>query len=306
VYEKREARGEGLGEDKEADQGLFLPVRLYGAGSADNPRARHERARERQIAAWVSKRREQGGGTSPRARGLSRADIVDIAVAVADAEGPGAVSMRRIAKDLRVGAMSLYWYVDSKEELHQLMLEAVQAEIEAREPSGDWRADLTGYARNVRAAVHRHPWAIDFLGAGPPTAPQDARNADRLIGALDGLGLDITTTMWVMLTLGTYVMGAALREIQEIRWHSAVAETTAEMSETEIAGINEEFDRQIRGSGQYPHLAKVLDAGIDPDAPETRDDRFEFGLSCLLDGIAAQIRAAGDHGDRSGLPVVCR
>ena len=64
-------------------------------------------------------------------RGLSRADIVDVAVAIADAEGTEAVSMRRIARDLRVGAMSLYWHVESKEELHQLMLDTVQAEIEA-------------------------------------------------------------------------------------------------------------------------------------------------------------------------------
>jgi hypothetical protein len=51
-----------------------------------------------------------------------------------------------------------------------------------------------------------------------------------------------------------------------------------------------EFDRRVRGSGRYPYLAKVLDAGIDPDAPETRDERFEFGLSCMLDGIAARIK----------------
>jgi hypothetical protein len=55
-------------------------------------------------------------------------------------------------------------------------------------------------------------------------------------------------------------------------------------------------ERQVRRSGRYPHLAKVLDAGIDPDAPETRDERFEFGLSCLLDGIAAQIHAVADPG----------
>jgi Tetracyclin repressor-like, C-terminal domain len=62
------------------------------------------------------------------------------------------------------------------------------------------------------------------------------------------------------------------------------------MTEAEIAGAYDEFDRRIRGSGRYPHLAKILDAGIDPDAPETRDERFEFGLSCVFDGIAARIK----------------
>ena len=240
---------------------------------------------------------EQRGREPRRLRGLSREDIVATATGIADAEGTGAVSMRRIARDLHVGAMSLYWYVESKDELHQLMLEGLQGEIEAPEPSGDWRADLAAYARNYRAALHRHPWAIDFLGAGPPSGPNDARNVDRLIGALEGLGLDAMTTMWALLTVGTYVTGAALREIQEIRWHRTADEARAEMTEEEVAAAHQEVERMIRGSGRYPHLAQVLEAGIDPDAPETRDERFEFGLGCVLEGIAASIRAAAaeDH-----------
>ena len=170
------------------------------------------------------------------------------------------------------------------------MLEVVQAEIEAAEPSGDWRADLSVYVRNTRAAVHRHPWAIDYIGAGPPTGPHTARNADRLIAALDGLGLDATTLMWILMTLGTYVMGAVLREIQEVRWHRGSAEVMAGMTEAEIDQAYAEFDRRVREPGRYPHLTKIMDSGVDPDAPETRDERFEFGLSCLLDGIAARIR----------------
>jgi AcrR family transcriptional regulator len=279
-----------MGGNQEEEEGPFLPLRLFRAVEENDRRARQERARERQIAAAVSRAREHGSRPGGRARGLTRADIVDIAVAVADAEGTAAVSMRRIAKDLQVGVMSLYWHVESKEELHQLMLETVQAEIEAQVPSGDWRADLAAYARNTRAAMHRHPWAIDYIGAGPPSGPQDARNADRLIGALDGLGLDIMTTIWVLMTLSTYVMGATLREIQEVRWHRAAEETMSGMPEGDIAEALAEFDRRVRGSGRYPYLAKVLDVGIDPDAPETRDERFEFGLSCVLDGIAARIK----------------
>jgi AcrR family transcriptional regulator len=233
--------------------------------------------------------RQRGGREPRRLRGLSREDIVAIAIAVADEEGTAAVSMRRIARDLHVGAMSLYWYVESKDELHRLMLEGVHGEIEAAEPSGDWRGDLAGYARNYRAALHRHPWAIDFLGVGPPSGPNDARNADRLLGALDGLGLDETTTMWALLAVGTYVMGAALREIQEIRWHRAADEARAEMTEEEVAAARQGFERMIRGSGRYPHIAKIFDADVDPDAPETRDARFEFGLGCVLDGVAARI-----------------
>jgi AcrR family transcriptional regulator len=287
-----------VAEEPEND-GISGPVPFY-ARPADDRRSKQERNRERQLAAQVERRKAHGGRPAPRARTLSRADILQAAVAVADAEGTEAVSMRRIARDMRVGVMSLYWHIESKDELHRLMLEVVQAEIEARDPSGDWRADLAVYARNSRSALRRHPWAIDFLGAGPPSGPNDARNADRLIGALEGVGLDMLGTMWALMTVGTYVMGATLREIQETRWHQIADEATAEMTEEEIAASREEFARQIVGSGRYPHIAKIFDADVDPDAPETRDERFEFGLSCVLDGIAARARVTVESGQPSG------
>jgi AcrR family transcriptional regulator len=277
--------------EEDAEENVFVPLRMF-YGLAD----RRERDRDRWMAGQVDRRRAHGGRPAHRARGLSQADIVAAAVAIADTEGTGAVSIRRIARDLRAGPMSLYWHVASTDELHQLMLEEVQSEIEAPEPSGDWRADLRTYARNSRAALLRHPWAIDFLGSGPPSGPYNARNVERLIAAFDGLGLDLATTMWALLAVGTFVTGAALSDIQEGRWEQAEAELTAGLSEAEIAGHMAEFDRRLRESGEYPHLTRIVDAGFDPDAPQTRDDRFEFGLGCMLDGIAARVSAAGHPG----------
>jgi len=276
--------------DEDTEEELFVPLRPVFGDSLRDRRDGHQLRRERQIAEQVTRHREHGRQPGRRARGLEVADIVTAAIAVADEEGPEAVSMRRIARDLDVGTMSLYWYVSSKEELHRLMLERVQAEALAPEPSGDWRADLRGYAGIMRDTLLRHPWAIDFLGTGPPAGPNDARNAERLMGALDGLGLDILTTLQVLTTFGTYVTGAALREIQEIRWRESVAETTAGMTEAEIDESIAEFGRRIRESGRYPHLTRILESGVDPDSPETRDERFEFGVDCMLDGIAARLR----------------
>lgn len=270
---------------KEGDE-VFVPLRLLYAGSSAG---RRERERERRIAGHLERRREHGARPAPRARGLSQADIIEAAVAIADAEGTSAVSIRRIARDLGVGPMSLYWYVTSTEELHQLMLERVQGEIAAAEPSGDWRTDLRGYAHSSRAALRRHPWAIDFLGIGPPSGPNEARGAELLIAALDGTGLDLTTAMWAVMSVVTYVMGAALREIQEARWQRAVGEIRASMTEAEVTERLREFSRRFRDSGEYPHLTRLMDAGIDPDSLDTQDDRFEFGLTCVLDGIAARV-----------------
>lgn len=269
------------------EEDVFVPLLPFiGGGMRD----RRERGRERDIAEHMSRRREHGGRPGRRARGLEVDDIVTAAVAVADAEGKGAVSMRRIARELDVGTMSLYWYVASVEELHRLMLERVQAEAEAPEPSGDWRADLRGYARTMRAALLRHPWAIDYISIGPPSGPNDARNADRMMGTLDGLGLDMVAVTRVLLTFGTYVMGAVLREIQEIRWQRAAAEATAGMASGDIEELIDEYKCRVRESGSYPHLTRLLDAGVDPDSPLTRDERFEFGIDCMLDGLAARLR----------------
>jgi AcrR family transcriptional regulator len=260
------------------DEDLFLP-RSPLLGVQDR--------RERQIVAHVDRHRQHRGQPPRRVRGLSRADIVSTAIAIADAEGTDAVSMRRIAREMHAGAMSLYWYVSSKEELHKLMVHKVQAESEAPVPSGDWRADLRTYARNARAALLRHPWAIDFIGSGPPSGPNDARNVERLISAFDGLDLDIAMSMYIIITVGTYVLGAALREVQEIRWQ----EMAAGLSEAEVAELAGEFGRRIRQSGRYPHIVRLMDTDFDPDSPQTRDERFQFGLDCVLDGIAARLPA---------------
>jgi len=205
---------------EEEDDSPFVPLRTFYPANSPDRRDAIKRQQEQQLAERVSKQKEimQRRGKEPRRlHRLNRADIVATAVAIADADGTEAVSMRRIARDLRVGAMSLYWYVGSKDELSQFMLEAVQGEIELTAPSGDWRADLTAYALNARAALLRHPWAIDFIGAGPPTGPNDARHAEVLMTALDELRFDTATAMWVLMTIVTYVMGAAVREIQEVR-----------------------------------------------------------------------------------------
>ncbi|MGH3165231.1 MAG: TetR/AcrR family transcriptional regulator [Trebonia sp.] len=275
----------------EEDDDLLVPLRPL-LPSVSGERAR---ARERQVAGQIIRHRERGAKPPRPARGLSRTDIVTAAIAVADGEGADAVSMRRVARELGVGAMSLYWHVESKEELHQLMVERVQAEASAPEPTGDWRADLRTYAFTARDALLRHPWAIDFLGSGPPSGPNDARNAERLLATLDGLGCPPATCMWIAMTVGTYVLGAALREVQEIRWQRSMEDIKGTADASEIAAMAVELHRAVHESGRYPHIAAIMDAGIDPDAPDSRQDRFEFGLDCLLTGLESCLHPTTPH-----------
>jgi AcrR family transcriptional regulator len=254
-------------------------------------RAVRDERHEQRIAEHIQRHKERGT-RPPRDRGLSRDEIVRAAIAVADAEGPEAISMRRIARELRAGAMSLYWYVGSKEELLDLMLETLEAEVEAPEPTGDWRADLRVFAHQMRAVLNRHPWALEFIGSRPPTGPNDARNLERLLGILAGLGLDPRPTMDLLGTIATYVLGAVIQEGREIRGQREQERAEAGRSKEELDAEQERYRDWFRASGQYPQIERLMESGVDPDDPATRNERFEFGLDVLLDGIAAQVHAS--------------
>jgi AcrR family transcriptional regulator len=225
-----------------------------------------------------AERDQRSRGRNRQASALSRAEIVDAAIAVADAEGPDAINMRRIAQVLRAGTMSLYWHVANKEQLLDLMLDALMGEFDVPEPTGDWRHDLRTQARNMRATLLRHAWVMNFIGGRPPLGPNTL---------LDGLGLDLEATMNMLGTVQTYVMGSVLREMQEARVQRDQEQagiTAEEWGPAEAAWRN-----RLAADGRFTRVVRFLDAGIDPDAEETRDDRFEFGLDCVIDGIAAKI-----------------
>lgn len=236
--------------------------------------------------------REHTGQQPPRGRGrnrllpaLSRAEIVDAAIVVADADGADAVSMRRIAQVLRSGPMSLYWHVASKEHLLDLMLDALVAEADVPEPSGDWRADLQALARSRRAMLHRHLWAMEFMGGRPPLGPNTMLNMEHSLAILDGAGLDLATSMRVLETVVTYVLGAVLRETGEIGGQRGQERAGITMQEWEP--LRAAWRDRLAADGRFARVVRFLDERIDPDAEQTRDERFEFGLNCVLDGLAA-------------------
>ena len=230
--------GARRGEDHDDQSPFFRYPRDYPRSA----QASREAAREDQIAGHVQRHRARGAQPPRRDRGLSRDEIVSAAIAVADAEGPEAISMRRIARELSAGAMSLYWYVASKEELLDLMLDAIEAEIEVPEPSGDWRADLGAFAHRTRAALRQHMWAIEFIGTRPPSGPNDVRNLERLLSLLDATGVDdYRLIMGVFMTVATFVIGAVMREAQELRFHGEQERIEGAMTEAEVQAEHERF-----------------------------------------------------------------
>jgi AcrR family transcriptional regulator len=226
-----------------------------------------------------------------RTPGLTRDRIVSTAIAIADREGPESVTMRRVARDLSVSPMALYWHVASKEDLQALMVDKVEGEIEIPTPSGDWRADLTKTARRYRETLLRHGWMTTFIGLRRSLGPNELPHIEHSLAALDHLGLTIRQAFNILMAVETYYLGFALREQQEL----AAQHTREPMGPAQARrGLFQEA-RRLRATGLYPHLAALFEEG----KFLTRDERFDFGLARLLDGIEGNLpaKSTGVSGD---------
>ncbi|MFE2263107.1 TetR/AcrR family transcriptional regulator C-terminal domain-containing protein [Streptomyces griseosporeus] len=207
---------------------------------------------------------------------LNRERIVRAAIELADADGLEAVSLRKVATALGVGPMRLYSYIDSKEELLDLMVDAAYAEIR---PAGDtWREVLRSLAETTRQAVHAHEWLADLLGGRPQLGPHALARGEAVVAALDGV--DVDDVMPVVGAVDAYVIGAVRREIAERR-----AERATGMDEKHWQAALGPYLERTFATGRFPALATVVRdaAHLDADATFTR------GLDFLLDGIEARI-----------------
>ncbi|CAM5564816.1 TetR/AcrR family transcriptional regulator [Streptomyces narbonensis] len=225
--------------------------------------------------------RPERAGRGPKPA-YSRSDIVAAAVRAADADGIDAVSMRRIAADIGCGTMSLYNYVPRKEDLYELMVDAVSAEYELSEPlgtsGGDWRADMIDMGRQARGILHRHPWVIRLMTTGYAYGPNALRFLEHCLGCLDGLDLPGGAKMELIASVNGTVMTIVANEI-------ALAERARSLpwsGEQEQAVRGAYLMGQLAGGG-YPRLAAVLaTAGAEPLDPE---EVFERTLGRVLDSF---------------------
>lgn len=121
--------------------------------------------------------------------------------------------------------------------------------------------------------------------------PNFLRHTDLSLAALDGLGLPSRTAIEIVMTVDTYVNGFVLRELQEKTAHQR-----ERRFDDEVRQAWRSYMKEALATGAYPHLARMGADGVDPDAEGTADERFAFGLECLLDGITARLPQLSRHG----------
>ncbi|GLY04309.1 TetR/AcrR family transcriptional regulator C-terminal domain-containing protein [Actinoplanes sp. NBRC 101535] len=213
---------------------------------------------------------------------LDRERIVAAAVALADEGGLEAVSLRKVAARLEAGPMRLYGYIAVKEELLDLMVDEVYAEILPEERAGDWRAALGGLAHRTRRAALRHPWLADLLGGRPALGPNGLAVTEATLAALDGLA-DVDTVMRAVETVSAYFTGAIRREVAELR-----AERVSGLSKREWQRASGPHVTAMLATGRFPALARAVHDGADVD-PEVS---FTTGLDWVLDAVATRLTRA--------------
>lgn len=202
------------------------------------------------------------------------------AIVIADAEGLGAVSIRRVATELGARAMTLYSYIERKEDLLDLMADEVAAEVLIDEPlPEDWRAAILTIARREREVVRRHPWRVDLVAQRVSVGPNGLRHVEQSLAALDGLEVDQLTKWRILATVDDYSLGYIIRESLE-----RAAPRTMGVNDAERAAIAEPYIGELVASGAFPRLAPLIEGGV-----AGADDTYERGLNWLLDGIEGDL-----------------
>jgi AcrR family transcriptional regulator len=215
---------------------------------------------------------------------LSREQITAAAVTLADRQGIEAVSMRAIAVALGVGAASLYRYVDRRDELIDLMVDAMMGNDLHFDVSGEWRKDLRSFAHGLRAMTLRHPWMAVPSAGLRNFGPNTARCYEQVLGAIDGLGLDIDEMLVMVETLDAFVRGRVLEELSEEEAIRRSGMDQQQWMQTQIPYIESLID-----SGRYPLLTRVVFDARAPHDPDRLRHGFDLGLERVLDGLATMV-----------------
>jgi AcrR family transcriptional regulator len=212
---------------------------------------------------------------------LSRERIIRVAITLLDSEGLAGLSMRRLADRLDAGAMSLYWYFSTKDELLAAATETVLGEVRLQDlAADDWREAIRSIAFDIRTAIRRHPWLRQMLSSRPAAGPNGLAVFEAILlslakTGLEGHRLDVAAT-----TLIGYVLGFA---VGEDVWVDA-------------------FQAEGQEGLTFPPGLMAEQPVLDPYfAAATRrdpDQRFAAGINLILAGIEAG--STGDATDPSG------
>jgi AcrR family transcriptional regulator len=233
---------------------------------------------------WAPPQQPSVRGPKPR---ISLADVVAAGVAIADAEGLPALSMRKVASRLGVGPMSLYTYVPGRSELVELMIDHVYGEHALPEPELPWQQRVDVWARETWRIYDAHPWLLDYNMARLPIGPNVLDVSEALYAALFAAGFAGAENVAISNLIQWQLLGAARSMI-------------GDADEARHTGVSAEAYWDARASfwdtyfdwHRYPTMSAIWEAGGFDD-PAGWD--FERMLDRLLTGIEQLAAVSSEH-----------
>jgi AcrR family transcriptional regulator len=212
------------------------------------------------------------GHAAARRAPLSRDQMLQAAVALADEGGIGAVSMRKLGQVLGVEAMSLYNHVAGKGDLMDGMIDVVFSEIGLPAAASGWKSAMRQRALSVRAVLGRHRWAIGLMESRKSPGLATLRHHDAVLGCLRGAGFSVELTAHAYSLLDSYIYGFALQE-------ASLPFGTADETEQ----VTQEIAAQMPAEA-YPHLAELATEHVMQPGYQYGSE-FQIGLDLILDAL---------------------
>jgi AcrR family transcriptional regulator len=205
---------------------------------------------------------------------VTRDRALAAAMALADRGGIESLSMRKLAAELGIEAMSLYHHVKSKEDILDGMVDLVFSEMELPSPGEQWRTGMRNRAASTRAVLARHPWAIGILDSRTSPGPATLKYLDTVIAFLRSAGFSIAMAAHALSVLDSYVRGFAMQE----------ASLPLDESGSIEAATESILEQQHMMSNAFPHLGEMAaELILKPDYAYGHE--FQFGIDLILDGL---------------------
>lgn len=216
----------------------------------------------RQPAAAPDRRRDR----------VTRERVLRVAMGIADRQGVDTVSMRRVAQELRVEAMSLYHHVASKEDLLRGLVDLAVGEVELARPGGNWKPRLRRMALSAHEVLVRHPWAAALMLSHGDESVARLRYMESMLATLRRGGFSPELTDQAYHALDSHIIGFSL-------WVGGMQLGSKE----DIAVLAAAFLQRLR-TEDFPYLVEHVEQHLKPADPNAKS-AFEFGLDLLLDGL---------------------
>jgi AcrR family transcriptional regulator len=202
---------------------------------------------------------------------LSRERVLEAAIALADESGIESLTMRRLAQELGVEAMTLYYYVAKKDDILNAIVDMVLSEFELPSPGAEWQAAIRQTAISAHDVLVRHPWAASLMLSSTGASSARWRYMDAILGCLREAGFSAEMTDRAYHALDSHITGFTLWEVQI----QIDPETLPDLAAT--------FLRDLP-TDEYPYLVEHVHQHLKDRSPDD-EGAFAFGLDLILDGL---------------------